>query len=93
MGQLCAQHCLNNLLQGIHSWIILFKLNATQWENSNIVVSGSFFDPVQLADMARKLDEAEKARLTEGDISTSQVLKVMEVRIYMYYSTLMSLIL
>ena len=44
-----------------------------------IINQGSYYDPVQLADIANKLDEAEKAHLTEGDISTSQMLKVMEV--------------
>lgn len=53
-GQLCAQHCLNNLLQG------------------------SYFNPIQLADIAHRLDEVEKAHLTEGDIPTTQMLRVME---------------
>ena len=43
-------------------------------------LKASYFDPVQLADIAKKLDDAEKAHLTEGDISTSHLMKVLEVR-------------
>ena len=52
------------------SYIILFLFNHT----------GSYFNPIQLADIARRLDEVEKAHLTEGDIPTTQMLRVMEVR-------------
>lgn len=72
MGQLCAQHCLNNLLQGIH-------LNEFIIDIIDFSLKGSYFDPVQLADIATKLDDAEKARLTEGNSSDSEKRKVLQV--------------
>ncbi len=41
-GALCAQHCLNSLLQG------------------------SYYTAVDLATLARELDEAERMRMAEG---------------------------
>lgn len=46
----------------------------------NILLSiGSYCNPVQLAGIANRLDEAEKERLIEGDVSTAQVVRVMQV--------------
>ncbi|XP_015777004.1 PREDICTED: ataxin-3-like isoform X1 [Acropora digitifera] len=45
-GSLCAQHCLNALLQG------------------------PYFTAVDLADIARQLDEDERERMAEGDMTS-----------------------
>ncbi|CAH3138848.1 unnamed protein product [Porites lobata] len=45
-GSLCAQHCLNALLQG------------------------PYFTAVDLADIARQLDEDERDRMAEGDVTS-----------------------
>ncbi|XP_073233239.1 ataxin-3-like isoform X2 [Porites lutea] len=46
-GSLCAQHCLNALLQG------------------------PYFTAVDLADIARQLDEDERDRMAEGDVTSN----------------------
>ncbi|CAB4006951.1 ataxin-3-like isoform X2 [Paramuricea clavata] len=52
-GSLCAQHCLNSLLQG------------------------PYFTPVDLAQHARELDEAERQTMAEGDINSADYVKFM----------------
>ncbi|XP_071962101.1 ataxin-3-like [Antedon mediterranea] len=47
-GSLCAQHCLNSLLQG------------------------QYFSAVDLADIAQQLDEAERERMAEGDVTSQE---------------------
>ncbi|XP_033115921.1 ataxin-3-like isoform X2 [Anneissia japonica] len=47
-GSLCAQHCLNSLLQG------------------------QYFSAVDLADIARQLDEAEREKMAEGDVTSRE---------------------
>ncbi len=37
---------------------------------------GPLFDPIQLADIASKLDDAEKAHLTVGEMPLARVLQV-----------------
>ncbi|XP_065913940.1 ataxin-3-like isoform X2 [Dysidea avara] len=53
-GSLCAQHCLNSLLQG------------------------PYFTPIDLANFARELDEAERERMAEGDTQSVEFLKYMQ---------------
>lgn len=50
-GALCAQHCLNSLLQG------------------------SYFSPVDLAEIAQQLDAYELDVMSEGDVSSHQFRK------------------
>ena len=47
-GALCAQHCLNALLQG------------------------PYYTAVDLADLAKQLDEAERQRMSEGNDPDSE---------------------
>ncbi|XP_038075539.1 ataxin-3-like [Patiria miniata] len=53
-GSLCAQHCLNSLLQG------------------------PYFSAVDLADIGRELDEAERATMAEGDINSPEYLRFLQ---------------
>uniref|UniRef100_UPI003AB4092C ataxin-3-like n=1 Tax=Asterias amurensis TaxID=7602 RepID=UPI003AB4092C len=53
-GSLCAQHCLNSLLQG------------------------PYFSAVDLADIGRDLDEAERATMAEGDINSPEYLRFIQ---------------
>ncbi|XP_070577520.1 ataxin-3-like [Ptychodera flava] len=53
-GSLCAQHCLNALLQG------------------------EYFTAVELASLARELDEEEMKRMAEGGVTSPEYLKFLE---------------
>ncbi|XP_022095675.1 ataxin-3-like [Acanthaster planci] len=53
-GSLCAQHCLNSLLQG------------------------PYFSAVDLADIGRELDEAERATMAEGDVNSPEYLRFLQ---------------
>lgn len=54
-GSLCAQHCLNALLQG------------------------SYFTAVDLAELARQLDETERATMAEAGVLTEEYKRFTEV--------------
>lgn len=57
---------------------------ACDW-NISLFISfdiGSYFNPVQLAEIAHRLDEAEKEHLTSGsDITKAEYKRIMEVLI------------
>lgn len=53
-GSLCAQHCLNSLLQG------------------------PYFTPIDLANFAQELDDAERERMAEGDTSSAEFLRFLQ---------------
>ncbi len=55
-GSLCAQHCLNALLQG------------------------QYFTAVELADLARQLDESERQHMAEGGMDSAEYKKFLQVR-------------
>lgn len=52
-GSLCAQHCLNALLQG------------------------PYFTAVDLATIGKELDEAERQKMAEGDVTSDDYMKFM----------------
>ena len=54
-GSLCAQHCLNVLLQG------------------------SYFSAVDLADIGRQLDETERNTMAEGGVDTQEFRSFLNV--------------
>ena len=55
-GSLCAQHCLNALLQG------------------------QYFTAVDLAEIARQLDETERATMAEAGVDTEEYRGFIQVR-------------
>lgn len=54
-GYLCAQHCLNALLQG------------------------PYFTAVDLADIARQMDEEERKRMAESGVDSEDYQRFLEV--------------
>ncbi|KAJ8866382.1 hypothetical protein PR048_032225 [Dryococelus australis] len=54
-GSLCAQHCLNALLQG------------------------SYFTPVDLAELAQQMDDEERSRMAECGVDSEEYRRFLEV--------------
>lgn len=59
-GSLCAQHCLNALLQG------------------------QYFSAVDLADIARQLDESERLRMAEAGTQSIEYQRFIRVSLCLF---------
>lgn len=69
-----------NILQGYITTSILHSRTVKLCALSTILASiGSYFSAVDLAEFAHVLDEAEKARMAEGDITPSGLNRLMQV--------------
>ena len=72
-GSLCAQHCLNSLLQGARDWLIALPIMTI------CSLTGPYFTPIDLANFAQELDDAERERMAEGDTTSAEYLRFLQV--------------
>ncbi|CAG8608789.1 10932_t:CDS:2 [Cetraspora pellucida] len=66
-GCLCAQHCINSLLQGSYFGAIFVVFPVKFLDLGFIRSIGEYFTAVDLSEIAKSLDRAEQAALQEGN--------------------------
>ena len=76
-GSLCAQHCLNSLVQGLKR---IGPPSLGLLANDSLS-PGPYFTAVDLGNIARDLDEEERQRMAEGDVESEEYQKFLRVRI------------